>query len=247
MKKILAMVAVGASAVAAVADPTEVPLGTIGVTKIAGCSTTNTIIAVSFADLAGGAISASNIVKTTNLTYGDTLRVYDDTGNFKVFTLDGVEPPHFWRETLMQNLGSGDTSADPGTTTMGAGVGLWLVRGSNWTGASFDIYLYGAVTASYPHDAGSAVSIANNVAKLFGNPLQSDVMPVITGMQTGDKIIIAANNASGTKIYTWSADKNSWGSGVGARRTTLTAIPKGTGFWYAPNGSGAARTLYWTP
>jgi len=245
MKKLLSIV-ICASAVAAYGtDPDPVTLGTVGVTKVANCTTTNTIIAVSFADLAGGDITASNIVKTTNLTYGDTLKVYDAAnGNFKVFTLDGEEPPHFWRETLTQNLGGGETSENPGTTTLGAGVGLWLVRGGAWDGSPFDIYLYGAVTASYPQ-SGSAESIAADTAKLFGNPLQSDAMPVITGQRDGDRIIIATNNVSGTLVYTWKEANNAWGSGFGAKRKTLSAIPKGTGFWYAPNGSGAARTLYW--
>ena len=238
MKKILSMVAVGASAVAAIADPINVTTTpfSVGVTAIES-STTNTIVSVSYADLGGnGDIAVSNIVKTTNLTEGDTLRVYNRAnGKFKVFTLGADK---FWHVTDVLSSDGTEESADPGATTLDAGLGLWLVRGSAWTGEAFTFYIYGKPT-SVPSTSETAITIANNAPTLCGNCTGSAVLPKVDNIVKGDKIVIPYNNLTGTRQYNWNG--SAWK--VGSK--TLSDIPPGTGFWYVPNGTGSARKLYW--
>ena len=79
MKKILS-IALCAAAVSAFADPTETELGKVGVTAIT-TTLSNTIVAVSYDDLAGGSgMVVSNFVKTTNLTEGDRLAIFRNDG-----------------------------------------------------------------------------------------------------------------------------------------------------------------------
>lgn len=77
MKKILS-IALCAAAVSAFADPTKTEFGKVGVTAITS-SLSNTIVAISYDDLAGGeGMVYSNLVKTANLTEGDRLVEFRD-------------------------------------------------------------------------------------------------------------------------------------------------------------------------
>ena len=234
MKKLLSMVAVGAAA--GVAMGIDVLTTTVGVTAISS-STTNTVVSVSYADLAtGGNIAVSNIVKTTGLTNGDTLRVYNSSNKkFKVFTLEDG----FWKETTTITA-SEEESADPGATTLAAGIGIWLVRGSNWDGKSFTFYIYGTPTTP-PTTPEAGLSIT--AATLCGNCKTVAALPNVDNVAKKDKIVIPANTGSGTKIYSWNGSK--WQTRVSGVLTELTSIPPGTGFWYVPVSSSPARKLYW--
>ena len=244
MKKLLAMVAVGVSAVAAIGDP--ITLTSVGITRV-DSSLTNTILSVSYKDLAaGGDITVSNLVKTINLVEGDELRVYSyGSSTYTVFTLgsDG-----FWKAMPGQTLSGGvettDPGADPGETTLSAGVGLWLVRDAKWNGEPFTFYLYGKPTTP-PSSAATGIEIDKDKPMLCGNCTGVAKAPKIANAESQDRIIIPAPTATGTRIYTYNGTK--WQTRINKVLTELTneAIPAGTGFWYVPNNKGSTRKLYW--
>ena len=245
MKKLLS-VAICASAVAAFGTEVPVELGEVGVTAITS-STTNTIVAVSYTDLESGNITASNLVKTANLTGGDRLYVYSgsDGKSFKAFELDASGAVKYWKPLTV--VEPAEASGVSFTTTDSAdGVripvctGVWLIRGSNWDGSSFTFYVYGKPVASY-----AATSIAASTSALVGNPTTSDKAPAFTvGPNVGDMIVIPDNTVTGTKVWKYSQNKagtqTKWTCG-----TTLqdnVTIPAGTGFWYVATG---AVTFNW--
>lgn len=248
MKKLLSMVAVGA--VAGVAMGVDVLETTVGVTAVS-CSTTNAIIAVSYGDLAtSGNISISNLVKTTNLKAGDTLQVYNEaTGKFIVFTLEGKDnSPKFWKATEAFTLNAKETEkADPAATTRAPGYGIWLIRGSGWASSgypTFTFYLYGNPNVTRPETSGTAISIPADAARLVGNPKGTAAVPTVTNVAANDRIIVPASTLTGTRIYTWNATTSKWTTKVKGQREELS-VPPGSGFWYAPSGTGSARQLYW--
>ena len=230
MKKLLS-IAVCASAAVAFATDVPVELGKVGVTAI-DSSTTNTVIAVSYTDLASaGNITASNLVKTANLAEGDRLYVYD-SGDFKAFELavsaGGVM---YWQGTATVEPGAGIASLVPATSAdnvrVAVGTGVWLVRGSNWDGNPFTFYIYGK-----PYDSLAPVSVSGSA--LVGNPTQTSKSPTFTsGPTAGDKIVVPYANKTGALIWNYSdADGGYWYVKPGQTSVTAPAIPAGTGFWY---------------
>ena len=136
MKKLLS-IAVCASAVAASAADVPVTLGEVGVTAITS-TTTNTIVAVSYTDLASnGNITASNLVKTANLTVGDHLYVYKSNNSMDAFELAEAGGVKYWRSsTVVSPVVDGvsiSTSSSADSVTVPVGTGVWLVRGSGYT------------------------------------------------------------------------------------------------------------------
>jgi hypothetical protein len=143
MKKLLsvALCAVASMAMAA----TEVTIANVGVTVVSiPANQTNTIIAASFNDLADISNPAviSNLVKTTNLTAGDELRLYKD-GKYSVWTFDG-DKKAWIAPTSVTSTGS-KAGADPATTGATAGSGLWFIRKST---AAMDLVLYGTTLST---------------------------------------------------------------------------------------------------
>ena len=249
MKKLLS-IAVCASAVAAFATEV-VEVGTVGVTKITS-SLTNTVVAVSYGDLASnGAITISNIVKTTGLNAGDRLHVFTGSNNYQTYILTAApgNTHLYWEKTTTWGINASGEFYDNGGTpasesTLAAGVGFWLVRDTTkWGGGSFDFYTYGRpVPASTTATGGST--------KLIGNPLDSAASPTITSgtVADGDRVIVP-NDAlpGGLDTYTYKTGKG-WWHWVGNTRTpvdNLPAIPAGTGCWYATGSSNV--TIGWTP
>ena len=252
MKKLLS-IAVCVSEAAAFATDVLVPLGDVGVTAITS-STTNTIVAVSYTDLASdGNITASNLVKTSNLTVGDRLYVYD-SGNFKAFELALSGSVKYWQGTATVEPKDGiaslvaATSAD--SVRVAVGTGVWLVRGSGWDGNPFTFYIYGK-----PVDSLSPVSVSGSA--LVGNPTQVSKAPTVATPQDGDKVI-APDGAGKMQTYIYSPAVSTTSHGVEVTiqagwylgrvkpSTTpdgLPAIPAGTGFWYVPKTAGA--TISW--
>lgn len=242
MKKLLS-IAVCVSAAAAFATDVLVPLGDVGVTAITS-STTNTIVAVSYADLAsGGNITASNVVKTANLTIGDYLYVYDGA-DFKAFQLSGDSSGvKYWQGVTTASPGSGieavkNPAASADSTTVAVGKGVWLVRGSGWNGESFTFYIYGKPATE------TSVSVPVGTSMLVGNPTQTGKVPTFTtGPNNGDKILVP-NQASKTGMRTYT-----YVSGTGWRYSLkqkdgygFPPIPAGSGFWYVAAG---AVTMTW--
>lgn len=237
MKKLLS-IALCAAAAAAFAD--EISLGEVGVTKIE-TSTSNTIIAVSYQDLASGDVAISNLVKTTNLAVGDQMAVFND-GVYETWTLaegEGDAPkPKYWAKNEKQYTLDGDGNlivVDPSEAsivTKSVGTGLWIIQ----TGTPVQpIYLYGKPSTVTQYDCGTG-------ATLVGNPLQNPAVPKITGMANGDKVVVPSDTAMGRTEYIYVSKKSCWGlaDSTGAMHVaTLPTIPEGTGFWYVSKGSSA--------
>ena len=249
MKKLLS-IAVCASAVSAFA--TDVTVGTVGVTKIHS-TLTNTVVAVSYADLASdGEITVSNIVKTTNLTAGDRLHIFTGSSEYQTYVLTAApgDSHLYWEKTTTWGINSSGEFYNKGGTaasdsTLAAGVGFWLVRNTapgGWTGGAFDFYTYGKPTTA-------AATATSGSTKLIGNPLDGPARPVVTGMTNGDRLIIPDDTAKGgveEYKYANTSKKTGWWHWVSGTRTfvdNLPTIPAGTGCWYATSGNA---TITWS-
>ena len=240
MKKLLS-IAVCASAVAAFATDTEIPLGDVGVTAITS-SYTNTVVAVSYKELGDGDgnITISNIVKTANLEVDDLLYVFKD-GKYQSYTLKSSGGVKYWDRTADYVIGSNgqltsDSTPAANIATLAAGEGIFLVRPNGWTGANFTFYIYGK-----PSGATTATVGAGKTA-LVGNPTQTAKAPVsISGATAGDQILVPTNNKVGMQTYSYNGTV--WSTRIGgARQTGLPSIPAGTGFWYVAK---SAVTINW--
>lgn len=249
MKKLLS-IAVCASAISAFATETAT-VGTVGVTKIHS-SLTNTVVAVSYADLAtSDQIAVSNIVKTTNLTAGDRLHIFTGSSNYQTYVLRESGGNKYWEPTVAWALDSNGVLSETETPasneiTLAAGVGFWLVRntGANgWNGQPFDFYTYGKPTTA-------SATATDGKTKLIGNPLNVPARPTPSSPLNGDRVIVPDDTvAGGVVTYTYASAKGWWHwSGTGSSRTRvadgLPAIPAGTGCWYATSGN---VSISWTP
>ena len=176
MKKLLS-IALCATVFSAFATSTEALLGEVGVTAITS-SLSNTIVAVSYDDLAGGSgMVCSNLVKTTNLTPGDSLVEFrDDKYTGWVLVEDEQTKVKYWREQLgafVDNAGKQLTlvgsSADTVTNTVGTGI--WLVRQNpiDTNGNTNSFYIYGK-----PVSNSKSTTVAGKWT-LIGNPKQETV------------------------------------------------------------------------
>lgn len=234
MKKLLS-IALCAAAAAAFAD--EISLGKVGVTRIAAQA--NTIIAVSYQDLASGDVAISNLVKTTNLAVGDQMAVFND-GVYETWTLaegDGDAPkPKYWDKNAAQYKldVNGDLVVDEGKSasivTKSVGTGLWIIQKSN--PIQEFVYLYGKP---------SAVATSTTVAgkwTLIGNPLQVAATPVITGVADTDQIVAVGTNGK-LKYFDYKEGKG-WRDGA---KVAMPAFQPGIGCWVR---STAAKTVTWT-
>ena len=247
MKKLLSIVFC-AAAVSAFGEETATAertadLGTVGVTAITS-SLSNTIVAVSYDDLAGGeGMVCSNLVKTTNLTEGDMLVEFrDDKYTGWVLMEDQGTKVKYWKEHLGAFVDSAGkqlmlvgSSAD--TVTNMVGTGIWLVRkkptAKNQTDGEevpVPFYIYGKpVSDPVSH-------ISANTWTLVGNPLQNTTVTAstiqVTDAKTGDQIVTVGEN--GTLLY-FAYVKNQGWSG-------LPDIGPGIGFWIKTQ---ADTTITW--
>lgn len=242
MKKLLS-VAICASAVAAFGADVPVALGEVGVTAVTS-SFTNTIVAVSYEDLGGGNVTASNLVKTTNLSLGDLLYVYNGA-NFDAFVLDGVaEGAKYWKPLDVVSPGvigdiSINTSSSADAVRVAAGKGIWLVRPNGWAGSSFTFYIYGKPTTS------TSVSVTAGTSMLVGNPKSAAQSPTITTPNIGDMIMVP-NEASKTGMRKYTYETGGWRYSYKVAPTVAApSIPAGMGFWYVAHGDGSGATVSW--
>ena len=245
MKKLLAIAAC-ASAVAAFGTNVELSLGDVGVTAVTS-STTNTIVAVSYKDLADGDgnVTASNLVKTTNLTLGDYLYVYNN-GSFHAFELKGeTSGVKYWEGVSTVNPApDGITvtdaiSSDAEGARLAVGTGVWLVRGSSWDGAQFTFFIYGKPATE------TSVSITSGTTKLVGNPTQTDKAPTFTtGPNNGDRVLIPyPSSVTGMRTYTY-VFGTGWRYSLKQKDGyNFPSIPAGTGFWYVAVSTDPASTV----
>lgn len=238
MKKLLS-IAVCASAVAAFGEAVDVSLAEVGVTAIKS-SLTNTIVAVSYEDLGGGEITASNVVKTANLSVGDRLYIFNG-GNYQVYQLNS---DMVWEPTRMIYLKAGDddsqtlSSPPAALKTLGVGSGFWLVRPTGWEGDG-TFYIYGK-----PFDAAMSTNITHGTTAMVGNPRRVPKTPTITNAANGDQIHVPDDsNVNKIQIYTYIAARSRFESGLRGGKV-LSDIPAGTGFWYVSKGANDV-TITW--
>ena len=218
---------------ASAAFAVESPVATVAVTEI-NSGLSNTVVAVSALDLSGGTMSVSNLVKTTNLTPGDTLYAFDN-GKYECWTLSSGRT---WeKHDITFSISDTGTLTDAGGVsadiyTMPVGKGIWLSRQDK----SKPFYIYGAYT-----NATASVVPAGVKAALVGNPTQSNTVPVsVSGCVVGD--IIAVPTDGKLKRYSWNG--SSWGIWGPSGRTSMPSITAGTGFWYIPKNEQQV-TINW--
>ena len=248
MKKLLS-IAVCASAVAAFATDTEIPLGDIGVTAITS-DLTNTIVGVSYKELGDGDgnITISNIVKTANLTAGDLLHVFKDASNYETYALtEGAGGVLYWNKTLNYTINQyGDLVPDSSSSaasieTLGPGAGFWLVR-KGWDGAAaFNFYIDGK-----PVTAAVETQLTAGTAALVGNPTRTAQVPTITTPAVGDVIQIPDSANAALRVTKYKYTTSGWKTKKGGNVTyVLPLIQPGMGFWYIPV-TGNAPKITWS-
>ena len=246
MKKILS-IALCATALSAFATSTEVELGAVGVTAITS-SLSNTIVAVSYDDLAGGSgMIVSNFVKTTNLTEGDQLAIFNNgTGTEEIYDTWVLRKNGsnvlYWEKNEKTYRVDADGKLEVGSGTPASGItnavgtGIWLVR-QNPTDKdtkAIPFYIYGKPVSD------PVSQIPANTWTLVGNPTQNITVnfgtsanAVVTGAQTGDQIVTVGTN--GTLLYFVYVEDSGWVGG-------LPDIEPGIGFWIRTK---AATTITW--
>ena len=233
MKKLLSVALCAAASMAMAA--TEVTIANVGVTKVTiPAGQQNTIIAASFNDLTdiSNPAKIANLVKMTNLTTGDELRLYKD-GVYSVWTFDG-DKKAWVAPTSMTSTGSA-AGADPATTGATVGSGLWFIRKD--ASAAMDLVLYGAYLSS------AQTSTLAAGWNLVGN--SSFASYEITTGTKGDKILKVVDGAMRTYQYTGSA----WGyREVKNNKSVFTTgnptVAAGEGIWYNSK-SASAVTITW--
>ena len=228
MKKFFVLAAL-ASVSAAFAD--EVKIGEIGVTAVT-CSGKNTIVALSYEDMAGGQITADKIVKTTNLAEGDQLMVWNGS-QYSTWTLN-ADKEWVAPNQVVVYKSPNDVEQHPGFSandvTSAVGSGFWLIQNS--TQIASPIYIYGKPVASP-----TSATVAGKWT-LIGNPLQVAATPVIDGVAATDQIV-TVNSDGSLKYFNYKAGKG-WRDGA---KNAMPAFQPGIGCWVK---SSSAKTVAWT-
>lgn len=258
MKKLLS-IALCAAAVSAFGDTVTRLGGEIGVSEIRS-KLTNTIVAISYDDLAGKpgetGMVYSNLVKTANLTAGDRLVEFRDnkyTG--WVLAEDEVTKVKFWQEQVgafVDSAGSTITLNSPTAATSSGmvGTGIWLVRQNptDEKGDAKPFYIYGK-----PVD-NPTTKIFGGTAKtptfnLVGNPTTYDVQltgEMLTGATSGDQIVVPGETGLlGRQSYLYNG--TGWMTihpDTGLPTSGLPKIFANQGFWYV--STGTEFTISWT-
>lgn len=235
MKKFLSS-ALCAAAVSAFASSTEAVLGQVGVTAITS-SLSNTIVAVSYDDLAGGSgMVVSNFVKTTNLGEGDQLAIFKGTGTYDTWVLKQSGNVKYWEKNEKTFTVGADGKLEEGTgasasdVTNAVGAGIWLIRKEMPT-ESFTFYIYGKPATA------KTIKTVPGVWNLVGNPTQGNVTITngIAQAANNDAILVPEEKGLVTYIYKEKADngKGAWCRAAGADGVLGGAptIEGGKGFW----------------
>ena len=249
MKKILS-IALCAAAVSAFSASTETVLGQVGVTAITS-SLQNTIVAVSYDDLTGGSgIVVSNFVKTTNLTEGDQLAIFNNgTGTeiYDTWILKDEGGVKYWAKNNKTfyvdangQLQTGEGTA-ASSVTNAVGTGIWLCR-TQKPAEPFTFYIYGKpVSDPVSH-------ISANTWTLVGNPLQKTTVKigtdaavsktaVVKDPQTGDQIVTVEANG---KLHYFVYVGSRWIDG--STDPVDISVGPGIGFWIRTQ---ADTTITW--
>lgn len=199
------------------------------------------------------AIKVSKLVKTTNLTAGDVLVVFDGT-NYKSWVLNSGCTE--WEPVAVvasdSPLGVALTGGAAATTLVrGQGVLLHRQNPTDGSGNARPFYLYGQYTsapATTTVAAGATMLLANP------NPAASFNFSAITP-GAGDKIVLTGSSIP--KVYTyedsaWGYEKTEISTAYGlqvqtkTRVTNESSVEAGKGFWYKrPSGGSGNVTINW--
>ena len=243
MKKILS-IALCAAAVSAFADPTETVLGEVGVTAITN-SLSNTIVAVSYGDLAdasGSGIVVSNFVKTTNLTENDQLAIFN-YGEYTTWILKQEGDAKFWAKSEKTFKINADGEQVDGTgpqasgITQAVGTGIWLVRQD----CSNPFYIYGKPVSS------PTTKTAAGAWTLIGNPNQTESkvfgIGTVSEATDGDQIVVPKEPDGTLCYYTYNSDHGWRTTGSdGHWVNTPPTLGAGLGCWIRTK---TASTINW--
>lgn len=231
---------------------------TFGVLKVSS-SCTNTIIAVPWADYSKDIdnppeITATNLVKTSNLKKGDTILAYAG-GKYDAWELDADGGK--WVATKMwTTLGPDeDGSTTSATAFIKRGKAFWLVRKGADTRDDKAIYLYGQAATNDVEVEVASGSVTAPTSMLIANPFAFDLNLNGGLVATSGKIEIGEGSAytkgdsisftddSGKLVVAY-YDDNGWyvRKVSGGRSMTVTKerdveLPAGTGFWYERHGN----------
>ena len=213
---------------------------------------TNTIVSAPWVSLGANvedptAMNVAKLVKTTNLTAGDSLILFDGSG-YKSWVLNNDRT-----EWVSQNIVTSDgiiATEGAASATLARGQGIWLVRQNptDSEGNAIPFYLYGQYT---PAAASTSVAVGQTMLLANPNPNASfDIGSITPG--EGDKVIVPG--AGIPKIYT--KENGSWGyektttQAQGnlnvqykTRVTNENTINAGQGFWY--KSSKGTPTITW--
>lgn len=236
---------------------------TFGVLKVAS-NNKETVISVPWVSATNlnTSVAVKDFVKTTGMTDGDELYLYDNNnGTYKLWVFDASE--NKWKGTLKVSAKitsiTGE-SAGSDTNLIARGSALIIARQNPTTS---DIYLYGQYNSSAPsapvvtRDAEKVVSSLFAPWNVSGDRISLNAL-ASTAENDGkqylawdatnkpvDGDIIRAHSASGktTLSFTYKESDGKWGRMVGTSRNTETAyINAGMGAWYvAKPGSGTVE------
>ena len=259
MKRVLFSVAILAASVCAADEiTTSNVLGILPVTS----SAKRTIVSVPWCALSAtddAAIQVSNLVKTANLSVGDTLHYVNPSGKYNTWRLtEGSGGVKYWAsvtEVTEQQLG--DTPASD-VTTVARGNAIMLIRNGK---LSDPFYLYGQVgTAATVSSAIVAGTDSVPAYSLIASPKPAawDVNDGATWSNVGanDRIFVYGNDGITIELV-WNTDTSKWCyiedvfTELGGQRirtgTKMTKyeddIPAGQGAWYV--SYGGSPTLTW--
>ena len=245
--KLRSIVSVGVTALAAVASATDVLTDekTLGWMRV---DSTNevTVVGVPWAAVTNTAVdvSVANLVKTDNLTAGDSLYVYND-GAWSRFVLNEGRTAWEGSSTTMSIGGKSTTiPAASDSETIARGKALYLQR-QNPTegGVAKPFYLYGAVGATAV--ATSEFSGANKY--LVASPKASAFVVStnnISGASNKDTIQVPLAGG-GSRIYQYFSKQKKWRcNGKWQDDSGYEPIALGTGFWYLASSTDAI-TFTW--
>lgn len=232
MKKLLS-VAVAALAVAAVADYTPQQVGVTAVTT----TLKSTVVSVPFTSLAGGNISAKELVKTTNLASGTILYVFQNNA----YTGWVLSENQWIPATSASTVDGVSVGVPADNQKLDAGDAIWLVRPSADTAASKTFYIYGTPT-NLTSKAIAATS-DDAVYTLVANPLQSNATISIETVAAGDEIIIPGDGVPTRYIYKTKRDGSDGTWRCNGQAASLPPIAVGQGFWYIRAANSPAATI----
>ena len=228
MKKLLPIVA-ASLAVAAFAEPQQV-----GVTAIT-TTLKNTVVAVPYTSLAGGSISAKELVKTANLAEGTVLYVYKN-GTYTGWLLANNEWVPADSVSTVDGISVGVPAANE---TLAAGNdAIWIVRPSTDTGSK-TFYIYGTPTTITTKTISAG-------ANLVANPLRGPAVISFaneTAPVAGDEITIPGDGLPVRYTYRTKKDGSAGAWRCNGATAELPQIAAGQGFWYVRTTGAANATL----